>query len=61
MISKTLLSELNVILEEDYKTFLPPAELADIANTLVNFFELSVKIDLGYVNENKNYEYTILS
>ena len=61
MISKDLLSELNIIIQEDYKTILPPAELADVANTLVNFFELSLKIDLDYVNENKKYEYNILS
>lgn len=47
MVSQTLLSELNVILQEDYKVVLPPPELAEVANALVGMFELLAKMDIG--------------
>jgi len=45
MVSQTLLSELNIILQEDYKVTLPPAELAEVANALVGIFELLAKME----------------
>lgn len=61
MVSQTLLSELNVILQEDYKVALPPEELVEVANTLVGIFELLAKMDVSSLNEDKNYEHTIVS
>lgn len=66
MVSQTLLSELNVILQEDYKVTLPPQELVEVASSLVGIFELLAKMDVGLLNEDKknedkNYEHTILS
>lgn len=55
MVSQTLLSELDVILQEDYSVNLPPAELAELANTLVGIFELLAKMDVNSLNEDKNY------
>lgn len=60
MINQTLLSELNVILQEDYKVSLPPLELMEVANALVGIFELLAKMDVNK-DMNKNYEHTILS
>lgn len=45
MVSQTLLSELNIILQEDYKVTLPPTELAEVANALVGIFELLAKME----------------
>lgn len=61
MVSQTLLSELNIILQEDYKVTLPPPELAEVANALVGIFELLAKMDVSYLNEDKKYGHTILS
>ena len=61
MVSQTLLSELNIILQEDYKVILPPPELTEVANALVGIFELLAKMDVSSLNEDKNYEHTILS
>ena len=61
MVSQTLLSELNIILQEDYKVVLPPPELEEVASALVGIFELLAKMDVDCLNEDKNYEHTILS
>ena len=61
MVSAILLSELDLILREDYGLKLPPPELVEMANTLVGIFELLAKMDVSSLNENKNYEHTILS
>ena len=47
MISQTLLSELDLILREDYGLKLPPPELAEVANALVGIFELLAKMECG--------------
>lgn len=47
MVSQTLLSELNIILQEDYRVNLLPEELVEIANGLVGIFELLTKMDVG--------------
>ena len=47
MVSQVLLSELNIILREDYKVTLPPTELAEVANALVGIFELLAKMECG--------------
>lgn len=60
MVSQTLLSELNTILQEDYKVALPPPELAELASTLVGIFELLAKMDVSSLNE-KKYEHPLLS
>ena len=60
MVSKTLLSELNTILQGNYGMNLPTTELAEIANALVGIFELLAKMDINK-NVNENYEHTILS
>lgn len=61
MVSQALLSELNIILQEDYKVTLPPLELTEVANALVGIFELLAKMDVSSLNENEKYEHTILS
>ena len=61
MVSQTLLSELNVILLEDYKMTLPPKELVEVANALVSIFELLAKMNVSSLNENEKYEHTLLS
>jgi len=55
MVSAILLSELDLILREDYGLKLPPPELVEMANTLVGIFELLAKMDVSSLNENKNY------
>lgn len=55
MVSQTLLSELNVILQEDYKMILPPPELTEVANALVGMFELLAKMDVNSTDEDENY------
>jgi hypothetical protein len=47
MVSQALLSELNIILQEDYKVILPPTELTEVANALVGIFELLAKMECG--------------
>ena len=44
MISKTLIDELKVILQEDYKRDLPIAKVSEIANSLVRYYDLLAKI-----------------
>lgn len=51
MVSQTLLSELNIILQEDYGINLPLTELSELANSLVGIFELLAKMDLGQEKE----------
>jgi len=45
MVSQQLLDELKVIIKEDYGITLKPEELSDVANQLVNFFDLLIKIN----------------
>jgi len=47
MVSQTLLSELNIILQEDYKIILLTEDLVEIANGLVGIFESLAKMDTG--------------
>ncbi len=54
MVSQILLSELNIILQEDYKMTLAPGELAEVASALVGIFELLAKMDVSK-NVNENY------
>lgn len=51
MVSQTLLSELNIILQEDYKVSLSLPELSEVANALVGIFELLAKIDIDQGKE----------
>ena len=60
MVSQSLLSELNTILQEDYGMSLPLLELTELANNLVGIFELLAKMDINK-NVNENHEHTILS
>ena len=53
MVSQTLLSELNIILQEDYRVNLPLAELTELANNLVGIFELLAKMDIGQEKEDQ--------
>lgn len=45
MVSPGLVEELRIIIKEDYQVFLEPQEVSEIANTLVNFFNLLIKIE----------------
>lgn len=45
MVSRKLLEELKKIIKEDYKVELSVQEVSEIANTLVNFFNLLNKIE----------------
>lgn len=49
MVSPQLIEELRVIIKEDYQSDLQLEEVSDIANTLVNFFNLLTKLE--YENE----------
>lgn len=44
MSSPVLLKELATILEEDYQVRLPPEELSNIADNLVNYFKLATPL-----------------
>lgn len=54
MVSATLVEELRVIIKEDYQVDLQPQEASEIANSLVNFFELLAKIQFEDVLEEQN-------
>lgn len=45
MVSQQLIAELGVIIKEDYGIELQPHAVAEVANNLVNFFELLAKIE----------------
>jgi hypothetical protein len=47
MISQPLLKELNTIMTEDYGKSLEPRELADLADSLLGFFECLAEINKG--------------
>lgn len=51
MVSQPLLSELRVILKEDYQLSVDDNELSEIGNSIVNFFELLITIQ----QERKQY------
>lgn len=44
MISNTLIKELQVIFREEFRANLKNDEVKDIANSLVNYFDLLLKI-----------------
>jgi hypothetical protein len=46
MVSPGLVEELRIIIKEEYQVDLEPQEVSEIANTLVNFFNLLTKIEL---------------
>jgi len=54
MVGQALLSEFDVIIREDYDIQLLHGELADVANTLVGFFELLAKVESQTQKEEKN-------
>lgn len=56
MVSAELVEELRMIIKEDYQLNLEPQEALDVANTLVSFFELLVKIDSESEGEDNNEE-----
>lgn len=45
MVSPGLVEELRIIIKEEYQVVLEPQEVSEIANTLVNFFNLLTKIE----------------
>ncbi len=45
MVSPSLVEELRIIIKEDYQMDLESEEASEIANTLVNFFNLLTKIE----------------
>lgn len=45
MVSKELMQELRTIFQEDYGVSLSDADVLEIANTLVSFFEVLVRVD----------------
>ena len=48
MVSPALVEELRIIIKEEYRVDLEPEEASEIANTLVNFFNLLTKIEYEY-------------
>lgn len=50
MVSTELVEELRVIIKEEYRVDLKPEDASEIANTLVNFFNLLTKIEFEYEN-----------
>lgn len=55
MVNQKLLSELETIILEDYGVELQPQALAQVANTLVNFFQLLGKIERQDKYDNENF------
>ena len=53
MVSAELVEELRMIIREDYQLDLEPQEASEVANTLVDFFELLIKIDSSSQEENE--------
>jgi hypothetical protein len=45
MLTKPLLNELKIIIKEDYNKEFSNKEISEIANDLVNYFDLLAKID----------------
>lgn len=50
MVSPELVEELKIIIKEEYQVDLEPQEASEVANTLVNFFNLLTKIEYEYEN-----------
>lgn len=53
MVSPQLVEELRLIIKEDYQVDLQPQEASEVANTLVNFFNLLTKIN--FENTHKEF------
>ncbi len=51
MVSLALVEELKIIIKEDYHVDLELEEASEIANTLVNFFNLLTKIEFEDNNQ----------
>lgn len=51
MISQNLLAELQTIFIEDYGIRLQSSEALEIANNLVKYFEILLKVDLSVKKE----------
>jgi hypothetical protein len=49
MVSNELLEELKKIIKEDYRVVLTDIEVAEVATTLINFFDSLIQVQ----NENK--------
>ena len=45
MVSQVLVEELKMIIKEDYQVELQPEETSEIANSLVSFFNLLLKLE----------------
>ena len=45
MVSQVLVEELKMIIKEDYQVELQPEEASEIANSLVSFFNLLLKLE----------------
>jgi len=56
MISQKLLEELEIIMRENYQVELTPKETKEVADTLVKYGELAVKVFSREKNNKKNYE-----
>ncbi|MFA5368937.1 MAG: hypothetical protein WC303_02930 [Candidatus Paceibacterota bacterium] len=54
MLSKSLLNELKIIINEDYGKELDDIEINQIANNLVAYFDLLSKINFKIKNEVKS-------
>lgn len=50
MVSPELVEELKIIIKEEYQVDLELQEASEVANTLVNFFNLLTKIEYEYEN-----------
>jgi len=53
MVSQALLGELKTIIKQDYGIELPQPAVTQVANTLVGFFDLLIKIDCRKPKEEK--------
>ena len=58
MVSAELVEELRMIIKEDYQLDLELQEVSEVANTLVDYFELLVKIDSEIQDEDKKEKET---
>lgn len=56
MVSPEFVEELRLIIKEDYQVDLQPQDASEVANTLVEYFELLIKIDSETQDENKKEE-----
>ena len=57
MVSPELVEELKIIIKEEYQVDLEPQEASEVANTLVNFFNLLAKMESQTEEPNEEVDF----